>query len=110
MLMAHRGLSPQFVSLTSRLPLETALAGKQLDAERPMVWSLAEYPEGDLKRRIREEGLGLVIGVPVTSKGRMLGALVISTRTPRTLSAEESALLMAIGRQVGLAVGERPPV
>ncbi len=44
-LMAHRGLSERFVSRTSRLPLETALAGKQIDLEQPMVWSLAEYPE-----------------------------------------------------------------
>jgi PAS domain S-box-containing protein len=103
-LMAHRGLSPQFVSLTSRLPLEIALAGKQLDTENPLVWSLADYPEGELKVQIREEGLGLVIGVPVTAKGLLLGGLVISTHAPRSLSAEECALLMAVGRQIGLAV------
>jgi signal transduction histidine kinase len=33
----------------------------------------------------------------------MLGALVISTRAARPLSAEESSLFMAIGRQIGLA-------
>jgi PAS domain S-box-containing protein len=103
-LVAHRGLSPQFVALTSRIHLETALAGKQADPEHPVVWSLADYPEGDLKRAIREEGLGLVVGVPVTSKGRMLGALVISTRVPRSLNTEENTLLMAVGRQIGLAV------
>jgi PAS domain S-box-containing protein len=103
-LVAHRGLSPQFVSLTSRLPLRIALAGKQVDPEHPLVWSLVDYPEGALKEWIHEEGLGLVVGVPVTSKGRMLGAFVISTRAPRSLSSEECALLMAVGRQIGLAI------
>jgi PAS domain S-box-containing protein len=102
-MMAHQGLSPGFVARTSRMPLEVALAGKPVDTEHPVVWVLEDYPEGDLKQQIRGEGLGLVIGVPVTAKGRMLGALVISTRTPRTLSAEESSLLMAVGRQIGLA-------
>lgn len=64
---------------------------------------MAEYPEGDLKRRILEEGLGLVIAVPVAAQGRLLESLIIGSRTPRILSPEESDLLVAIGRQVGLA-------
>jgi signal transduction histidine kinase/ABC-type uncharacterized transport system substrate-binding protein len=102
--MAHRGLSELFVSRTSRLPIETALAGKQLTLDQPVNWSMTEYPGGELKRQIQEEGLELVIGVPVTAKGRMLGGLVISTRRPRSLTPEESSLLTAIGRQIGLAV------
>ncbi len=102
-LMAHQGLSPGFAARTSRMSLEIAMGGKPVDIEHPVVWALEDYPEGELKQQILEEGLGLVIGVPVTAKGRMLGALVISTRAPRALSAEESALLMAVGRQIGLA-------
>jgi PAS domain S-box-containing protein len=102
-LMAHRGLSERFVSQTARLPLEAALAGKPLDLEMPIVWPMAEYPEGELKRTILQEGLKLVIGVPVTAKGRLLGSLIISARAPRSLSAEESSLYVAIGRQIGLA-------
>ena len=103
-LMAHRGLSEQFVNHTSRLPLETALAGKHLSTEQPIIWPMAEYPEGELKTLITEEGLELVIGVPVTAKERLLGGLIISSRTPRSVSSEDSSLFMAIGRQIGLAV------
>jgi PAS domain S-box-containing protein len=103
-LMAHRGLSEPFVDHTSRIPLEAALAGKNLSTEQPVIWPMAEYPEGELKSLITEEGLKLVIGVPVTSKERLLGGLIISSRTPRSVSAEESSLFMAIGRQIGLAV------
>jgi len=102
-LVAQRGLSPRFAPLVARLPLEVALAGKPIDTEHPVVWPMDEYPDGELKRRILEEGLGLVIAVPVAAKGRLLGSLIIGTRTPRTLSGEESDLLVAIGRQVGLA-------
>jgi PAS domain S-box-containing protein len=102
-LVAHRGLSPGFVPLVSRLALHAALAGKPVDTENLVLWPMAEYPEGELKDRIRDEGLELVIAVPVAAKGRLLGSLIIGTRTPRTLSPEESDLLVAIGRQVGLA-------
>ena len=103
-MMAHRGLSPEFVSLTSRLSLELALAGREAAIERPILWPVDEYPESGLKADIQREGLRLMIGAPVTSKGRLLGGLVVSTRTQRSLSEEESSLLMAIGRQVGVAV------
>jgi signal transduction histidine kinase len=102
-LMAHRGLSPRFVSFVSRLSLPAALAGKPPDAEHPVVWPMEEYPEGDLKDRILDEGLKLVIGVPVTAKERMLGTLIIGIRTPRSMTPEESSLFVGIGRQVGLA-------
>ena len=108
--MAHRGLSERFVSLTSRLPLEIALAGKQLDPEQPLVWSLAEYPEGELKQQIRQEGLELVIGVPVTAKGRVLGRA--GPQHPDAAVAGPGRVLpvrghRAAGRPGG---GERPPV
>ncbi|MBN2553504.1 MAG: PAS domain-containing protein, partial [Spirochaetales bacterium] len=103
-LTAHRGLSERFVSSTARLSLDVALAGKQPSTEKPIIWPMASYPEGELKSLIMQEGLELVVGVPVTAKGRLLGSLIISTRTARPVSSEESALLMAIGRQVGLAV------
>jgi PAS domain S-box-containing protein len=102
-LMAHHGLSERFVAHASRVPLPTAMAGKQLDLEKPLVWAVDEYPEGELRELIRGEALALVIGVPVTAKGRMLGALAIGTRTPRPLAPEESSLFLAIGRQIGLA-------
>ncbi|MDP3178646.1 MAG: PAS domain-containing protein, partial [Spirochaetaceae bacterium] len=68
-LMAHRGLSSPFVTFTSRLPLEVALAGKRMDTERPLIWRIDDYPEGELKQRMRQEGLELVIGIPMTAKG-----------------------------------------
>ena len=103
-MMAHRGLSEDFTRFMARLPLETALAGQPLRLDRPLAWPIAEYPEGVMKKAIRREGLELVIGVPLLAKGRTLGALVLSTRARREISPEESALLIAVGQQIGLAM------
>ena len=109
-LEAHRGLSPRFISFISRLPLDTALAGKPPDAEHPVVWPMADYPEGDLKNRILGEGLQQVIGVPVTAKERLLGTLILGFRTsapdePRRVRPVRGH--RPAGRPGG---GERPPV
>ncbi len=104
-LMTQRGLSDGFVQLTARLPLEVAFAGKTLDGERPLIWNaLTDYPEGELKLHILREGLASLVGVPLLAKGKLVGGLVISTRTPRALTQEESSLISSIGQQVGLAV------
>ena len=104
-LMAQRGLSDDFARLTARLPLEVGLAGKKLDGEQPLVWNVAtDYPEGDLKASILREGLQLIVGVPLLAKGRPVGGLIVSTRTPRSLTPEERSLLSAIGQQIGVAV------
>ncbi len=101
---AHVGLSDTFIRQTKRLPLGVALAGKQLNLDRPLSWNLSEYPPGPMRSAIEAEGLELIIGVPLASKGELLGALVMDSRRQRTLSTEELSLLVAIGQQVGLAI------
>ncbi len=103
-IIADRGLSPDFVRFVSRLPLAAALAGQPLQLDQPVIWVTSDHPAGAMKERILAEGLQLMIGVPLTAKGRLLGALMISTRTARTLAPEESSLAIAIGQQIGLAM------
>jgi PAS domain S-box-containing protein len=104
-LIAHRGLSAAFLERVARLPLELALAGRSFSAEQPLVWRVAaDYPAGEMKDFLLREGLQVVMGIPLFAKGRLAGALAISTRAARMPSAEESSLLLAIGRQIGIAV------
>ncbi len=104
-LMAQRGLSDDFVHSTTHLALEVALAGKTVNTRQPLIWDIArDYPESELKQQIQREGLQLIIGVPLLAKDRLVGSLVLSTHAMRTLTPEESSMLMAIGQQVGVAV------
>jgi len=103
-MLAHTGLSREFVGNMTRLPLEAALAGRELNLEQPLSWRVEEYPLGELRSYIEAEGIRSVIGVPLLSKGKMVGGFVINSRSDRTLSSEEGSLLIAIGRQIGLAI------
>jgi PAS domain S-box-containing protein len=104
-LLVQRGLSEDFVQATARLPLEIALAGKQIREDEPLVWQVAsDYPAGELKDRILRAGLCSVVGIPLLAKGQLIGGLILSTRRPRTLTDEESFLVSSIGQQVGIAM------
>jgi signal transduction histidine kinase len=103
-LLAHKGLSDEFIGKTSRLDLGTALGGRPLNLELPLSWAVADYPSGALKGFIEAEGLTQVVGVPLVAKGKIVGGIVLNTREDRTLSAEEESLLIAVGQQIGLAI------
>jgi hypothetical protein len=103
-LLAHRGLSAEFVQRVARLPLEMALAGRQLNLQQPLSWSVEEYPEGELKRLVAAENLQLMLAVPLVARGKLMGGLVLNCRRPGSLSPEESSLLIAAGQQIGLAL------
>lgn len=104
-LIAHRGVSSLSVQPGARWPLVSALAGKSLDGAHPLTWNVEmDYPDGALKSNLMREGVKLVVGVPLIAKGKMVGMLVLNTRTPREITLEESSLLEAIGQQVGIAV------
>ena len=103
-LMAHRGLSESFVEHTGRLSLETALAGKQIEDDQPIIWHATDFAEGRLRQLVEAEGLQLIVGAPLMVKGKALGGLMVATRGQRFLATEELSLLVAIAQQIALAV------
>jgi PAS domain S-box-containing protein len=49
-------------------------------------------------------GLGIQLGVPLTSKDRIHGVMTAYGREPRRFTDEDTALLTAIGNQIGVAI------
>ena len=103
-MLAHKGLSDEFIGRAAGLDLRTALAGRPLNLELPLSWAVADYPSGPLKGFIEAEGLKRIVGVPLVAKGRIVGGIVLNTREDRVLSEEEESLLIAVGQQIGLAI------
>ena len=103
-LIAQRGLSDAFIAYVKHMPLAAALAGRPLLSDQPAVWSMAEYPEGEMKAFLTRAGVNLVLSIPLVAKAQVLGLLVCSTKSLRVVSAEERSLLASIGRQVGMAM------
>jgi signal transduction histidine kinase len=57
-----------------------------------------------LRELVRQEGLELLLSIPLMVHGACVGAINVGTRSPRYIEREELSLLAAIGNQIGVAV------
>jgi signal transduction histidine kinase len=103
-LAAHRGFSHEMVARTRAIGLNETLTGRVARSGEPIV--LDEIPDApsNSSEASRWEGLHAFAAVPVTSRDKVVGVLGVSNLTPRHLSAEETELLTAIGREVGVVI------
>jgi len=104
MLLAHRGLSAEFLPFVEHLPLRGSMIEKAVPGGGPLVWKPSEYLMEPVRGALVKEGLAFGISVPFMTQGRLLGAMVLGSRRERALSLEELSLLSSIGQQVSMAV------
>jgi nitrate/nitrite-specific signal transduction histidine kinase len=98
------GLSVDFQAAVAHLPLGVGASGQAAVTSQPIVRRPEHYREQDLQEAILQEGLQLVVSVPLISKSRVLGVLNLCTRQKRDVTAEELAMLASVGSQVGVAI------
>lgn len=110
-LAAHVGLAEESLSMLEQGLISEGLVGRSVTGERTTVWQADEIaPPGEglagewLARGSRVKGLHSVAFVTIKSKGRVLGALVIGTRSYRQFTDEEQAVLFAAASEIGTAV------
>jgi len=103
-LLAHRGLSAEFLPFVEHLALRGSMIEKALPAGGPLVWKPSEYRLEPVRSALVQEGLAFGISVPFMAQGRLLGAMVLGARRERSMSLEELSLLASIGQEVSMAV------
>jgi signal transduction histidine kinase len=103
-LLAHRGLSAEFLPFVEHLPLRGSMIEKTLPAGGPLAWTPSEYRLEPVRQALVQEGLAFGISVPFVAQGRLLGAMVLGSRKERFMNPEELSLLASIGQEVSMAV------
>ncbi|HIE39727.1 MAG TPA: GAF domain-containing protein, partial [Anaerolineae bacterium] len=103
-LAVHRGLPEPLV----RRLLEAGMGGTLCDlvyqlGETVAVEDLAQGAPADVGGLV-EMGLRSYLGVPLESKGEVLGTLCAFGHTSRSISPGTQSLMQAVGQQVGVAV------
>lgn len=87
------------------LPVSSGLIAQVIRDGRPVVVadaSIDEQYQGNLS--VRMFGLRFMMGVPIPSRGRVIGALYVDSQASKVEDLQrETALLEAIGRLVGTA-------
>jgi nitrate/nitrite-specific signal transduction histidine kinase len=102
--LARRNLPPDLLSCASELSSGSNPTQSTMRVERPVARRINEYPAGPLKAAAVHEGFQLMVTVPLTTKGRLLGTLDLLSKDLLDMTKEELGLLAGIGQQVGMAV------
>ncbi|HWO65383.1 MAG TPA: GAF domain-containing protein [Umezawaea sp.] len=105
--VAEGALTPQLLGL--RIPLDTGIAAAVVARGEP-VWT-PDYRtdpdishDADADRAATAENIHGLLGVPLTLRGRVLGALLACKRQERSFSEEEIALLSALAAHAAVAI------
>jgi PAS domain S-box-containing protein len=103
-LAAHHGLSDEFFRRVGSRQVRRTGIRVAAEAQQPVVWLVANYPDPGIKQALEMEAVGQVINIPLFAKGRLVGAFNLGTRKARPITPEEISLLSSIGRQIAVAV------
>ncbi len=100
----HKGCSPAFIDRVRVLKYGEGICGRAIQLKKPIVFSIDEYPFTELLPFHRKEGTQSLVGIPLLAKGKVTGAITLSSRSIHHLNQREINLLENIGNQVGLAL------
>lgn len=103
-MIAIHGLSAEFPRRVGARRVQGTAIQVAAEAQQPVVWLIANYPDLRVKEALQMEGVVQVINVPLFAKGRLVGAFNLGTRQARSVTPEEISLLSSIGRQIAIAV------
>jgi two-component system NtrC family sensor kinase len=100
-LSAHKGLSKALLAAVSRLKPGEGFNGKVLASRRPL---LVKDASADPRVTHRDKGMESMAGVPISSRGNILGVLGVASRKSSFFTAMDIQLLTTIGSQLGVAI------
>jgi PAS domain S-box-containing protein len=102
--MVFRGASDETAQSLSQMPLHGTVVEQAALTGQPIVWRTGEYPSQSVRQVLVKERIEQGVSVPLSVKGKLVGAIILLTRKERIITPEEQTLLAAIGQQVGMAV------
>jgi nitrate/nitrite-specific signal transduction histidine kinase len=101
-LVTYQGIPEQWAETVSTQGLDDWLDPSVMD--KPAAWREGSFPTGGAADMLHASGIRLVVTVPLTAKGRLLGAIALGAPADRDVTPEELSLLSSAGQQVGMAL------
>jgi PAS domain S-box-containing protein len=103
-IVAHRGISPEFVRRSGNFRLGQDFNGRVAETGEPLYLEDVSKETTPAGMTLAAEWIRSQLIVPLKSKGRVLGTLWVAARSRRKLAPEEVELVTAIGNQIGVAI------
>ena len=103
-LMASSGFPGRYVAKNRYLPQDSI--GYDAEEKRGKVVAsfIEDYPVESIKSALMAEGVKVAVRFPLVSKGKMLGYIGLSKRSPEMVSENEKKILAGIGQQISIAM------
>ena len=106
-LRGDRGLRPRLREINAVLPIGQGLIGGVAATGKTLHWAHVSESADLLpaaRAAVTQEGIHALVCVPISSRGRILGALSLGRRTREAFVEGEIALVEACANQIGLAL------
>ncbi|MFZ2411278.1 MAG: GAF domain-containing protein, partial [Candidatus Methanoperedens sp.] len=103
-LKTYIGVSHMFAVIASKLKVGQGVSGQAVKSGKPVMMDIENQPSPEISPLMIKEGIISLAGIPLTAKGKVIGAMVLSSRKRRTFSKEDIDMLLSIGSQIGVAI------
>lgn len=103
-LAAHRGLGPEFLGSIDGLRVGEGFSGWVVQTGQPLIVDDAAADPRLARVDLSKHGSGPLAAAPITSKGKVLGTIFLSTREGRQFGEQDLQLLCSIANQIGVAI------
>jgi signal transduction histidine kinase len=102
--IARGGVSSRFLEKLKKLPTSNSITGRMILSGMPVVIEdTSKYPQLS-DSLLMEEGLKSIAAFPLRSSGRIIGTLIIASRSLHSFNSAEIHLLNTIGEGLGPAL------
>jgi PAS domain S-box-containing protein len=98
------GLSPALLQEVKVVEFSEGISRKAIRLRQPVIVSISDYPSTRIAPILREEKVQAAVGIPLLAKGKAIGTIIFSTRSPRKISQSEVNSLESIGNYIGIAL------
>ncbi len=100
----HKNYPSHLVAAVSRLKRGEGVVGWTVERKEIVSFSIDQYPALSILPHLKKEGVKGLVGIPLISKGEVVGAICLTSRENRTIRENEINFLKSIGNQIGMAL------
>jgi len=103
-LMAQQGFEPDTASDLIHLCAIPGLGAPPAYPEEVITFGIEDFQDEKIKNQLSQYNFQILVFVPLSTKGRVLGFFILGKHEATQLFPEELSLLDSIGKQVGVAM------
>jgi PAS domain S-box-containing protein len=100
----HQGISERLAEQIRTLKSGEGVASQAAQMKRPVVVRAHEHPIPTLIPVLGHEHIETIAATPLIAESRILGVMILASKSLRDYSPDEIELLATIGNQVGVAL------